>query len=366
MPSWERRTGSETDHLTSEWLAAEMRSFNLSTTFEPWQTNTSVFVPANDGDPSTGYGCGLVVNGTAVPCYVVQPGPEQAETTLTDVPMSRVCLNADTPGTDYALSSQAVLKGCAMPSPLVALVFNAGTYNGGQHVAPMAFDAAAEGSPLSVPVVSLSRRWLPLVRNATSLQRFSLNGTRALVASRHVLAERPDDAAPFPVGCDTSRPPKMMVLSTPTTGFFRCAGERGAGIALLLQLAAKLVATPLVCPAPVAPAPPPRCSRPVIIFSTGHELAASGANEGALITRIAERHNASLADVGFVNVGASLGTQNHYGDDYDGAVKMQVMPPMSVTPTPNITCTPTPHTPHTHSPHPHPTPTHPTNPCTRR
>ena len=61
------------------------------------------------------------------------------------------------------------------------------------------------------------------------LHRDAPSITRNVLAHLSIPAKRP-----------TSRPPLRLVVSTPTTGWFRCGGERGPGVALFLFLARAL------------------------------------------------------------------------------------------------------------------------------
>jgi hypothetical protein len=77
-----------------------------------------------------------------------------------------------------------------------------------------------------------------------------------------------------------------LVITTPITGWFRCAGERGTGIALAINLAAVLGST-----------------RPVtLVFTTGHELGYLGGFE---FTSSLEQ-----GPVGVIHIGSCVGASN--------------------------------------------------------
>lgn len=102
-----------------------------------------------------------------------------------------------------------------------------------------------------------------------------------------------------------------LVLTTPLTGWFGCAGERGTGIAVLLDLVARFAAT-----------------RPLTVVCTGgHELGWFGADQivDQIFDSIAdgggERIGPSLADISsIVHLGASLAAEQ------DGANGRQLAP----------------------------------------
>ncbi|MGI9600579.1 MAG: hypothetical protein ACR2QE_01750 [Acidimicrobiales bacterium] len=80
-----------------------------------------------------------------------------------------------------------------------------------------------------------------------------------------------------------------LVVSTPLTGWFRCAGERATGIAVLIDLVSRVTDVPLM-----------------VVATTGHEIGQIGV----------ERWVAAAAGSdprGIVHLGASIGVEEHDG-----------------------------------------------------
>ena len=87
------------------------------------------------------------------------------------------------------------------------------------------------------------------------------------------------------------------VVTTPLTGWFRCAGERGTGIAVAMHVAERLARDMRIC----------------VVGSTGHELGHLG------LTRWIDERAGSLGDpVAVVHLGASVAA----GDPLDGRVTL--------------------------------------------
>lgn len=109
----------------------------------------------------------------------------------------------------------------------------------------------APGAPLALPVFLAAGRDLARLTNGALFLRYS--GRTEPGRSANMIAD-------FGAG-DDDRPP--IVVTTPLSGWFACAGERGTGIAIALSVAAKL-----------ATAWPVR-----LVAPSGHELGFFGAAE---------------------------------------------------------------------------------------
>jgi len=82
---------------------------------------------------------------------------------------------------------------------------------------------------------------------------------------------------------------RPLLLTTPLTGWFRCAGERGTGIAVLLELVERLADRPVV-----------------VVATTGHELDHLGARQWL--------PTADLEPDAVVHLGASIGVEEDAPD----------------------------------------------------
>ena len=89
-----------------------------------------------------------------------------------------------------------------------------------------------------------------------------------------------------------------VVVTTPLTGWFRCAGERGTGIAIALELAARLAER----------------ARVLVVGTTGHELGGLGVRDA--LGRLGDRPGA------VIHLGASLAAADR-GDD--GALELSML-----------------------------------------
>jgi hypothetical protein len=128
--------------------------------------------------------------------------------------------------------------------------------------------------PLPIPVALLAKHNLATVAKAAGQQAtFRLDGKLVDTKGLNVIGAKPGRG-------------KMIVVSTPLTGWFHCGGERGPGIALWLRMAAFLG----------------KQERPVLMLGTGsHEVGHLGM-EYALV------HNAPKPDevALWLHFGASL------------------------------------------------------------
>lgn len=166
-------------------------------------------------------------------------------------------------------------------------------------------------APSIVPVVTVGWGFQSLLRNARRLTSLILFGEHRIQESRNVLAQL------FPKNCQTFGPPIEpipLLIGTPINAFFHAAGERGAGIALLLAIAKEW-----------AMDPPCNWSclqfAPIFAFTSGHEQRDPGISKGIIpfLRQLASSQNRSLNEVPFISIGAHLGGfANFKGQNFDG------------------------------------------------
>ena len=134
-------------------------------------------------------------------------------------------------------------------------------------------------------------RWVTCTRSSAALacRCASCSATDASVAPRASLPR----CAPRMLGA-----PRPLYVGTPVNGFFRCAGERGAGVAMILALARHFSRRTLRCRTLCRR----RCHTLLFGLTAGHEMADAGLRAAML------PHLAQLADgekdVPFISVGA--------------------------------------------------------------
>ncbi|CAK9010950.1 Choline transporter-like protein 3 [Durusdinium trenchii] len=264
--------------------------------------------------PSSGYGCDLVApSGQAIPCYVVHQ-PPRAAVALQEVPLSQILLLHD-PDV-YIFSAADVYRPYLRPDgtlPYAAvIVVNAPAGQSERVTEPRPFDwNQRTATPALVPVVTVSYLSSLLLTGGNVSLR--LRGRWAAPApTRNVLAI----AAP-PKGCGPG-PSQPIYLGTPINGFFRAAGERGAGIALLLQLAQHW--NERIAPRERSSRCP--CWTPIFGFTSGHEQSDSGIERMVIpyLQELAADLHIPLSEIPFISIGAGLANYAHFdGLNFAGA-----------------------------------------------
>lgn len=224
----EHRTGSPPDRYTSEWIAERLRESGYETELQPWPLRQFLLEESV-----------LEVEGKQVDCfpfwYPKATGPQPVTGAL-------ALMTKDTgPG---ALAGR------------IALVDgqNLGVRVWTEGVNPLAEQAAAAGAVglvvvvrhPSLEVVAINAR-APLHQEPCPIPSLIVSGKSEtdLVeaakkgASASIRIEGRDDvnAQAHNVIGTLRRGPKWIVVTTPTSGWFQCAGERGPGVALFLGLA---------------------------------------------------------------------------------------------------------------------------------
>eukprot|EP00438_Fugacium_kawagutii_P002376 Skav201005 [mRNA] locus=scaffold991:234303:235799:+ [translate_table: standard] len=298
-----RLTGTAADWATSDWIFHELKAAGLEVQRQSYTLpGPKVWIPQADGAPFGGYGCQLVVDGTPIPCYVVQQPPLNL-TTLHDVPMMRVLVVSI--AKVYMLKAEDAYRSFLRPDgtlPYDAVIVINGL-SSSNVTQPRPFDWNQQlRAPALVPVVTVSDAFTRLLRNAQRVTSLKLLGSRP---HRNILAQ-----LPAPKNCKT--PGRPLYVGTPINGFFRAAGERGAGIAMLLAIAKAFVSC-----GSEASVSRPSCRRPwspIFAFTSGHEQYDPGISQGAIpfLQELAASQNLTLAEIPFISIGASLGVHAHF------------------------------------------------------
>jgi hypothetical protein len=207
-------TGTPDGERISVWLHAQLESLGSNRYIVEDQTfglSPGPWLPQGDGET----GCELVLDGSAVPCYIVHR-PSQAGTALSKVPMARVPVLEDS---SYELSASEVLANVTAASIAAVVVINTKIGNRTTQPRPYDWNGTSPASP--VPVVTVGWGWEPFVRRAKMLTSLRLNGTWATDGQtvRNTLATGKE---PHPAGCDTSLGASLpLYVGTPVNGFFR-------------------------------------------------------------------------------------------------------------------------------------------------
>jgi len=304
-------TGSHTDAATSQWIFDELRGGGLEVQYQSYTLpGPRVWMPKDEG-ASSNYGCHLLVDSTEVPCYVVHQPPLHPQP-LHDVPMERILVVSFVEAI-YIFKAEDIYRSFLRPDgtlPYDAVILINGQTGNITEPQPVNWDHA-QVAPSIVPVVTVGWGFQSLLHNARRLTSLILFGQHRAQESRNVLAQL------FPQNseCQTFGPePIPLYIGTPINGFFHAAGERGAGIALLLAIAKEW-------------AMDPPCNgsclqfAPIFAFTSGHEQRDPGISNGAIpfLRQLASSQNRSLNEVPFISIGAHLGGfANFKGQNFDG------------------------------------------------
>jgi hypothetical protein len=141
-----------------------------------------------------------------------------------------------------ALVREAVSKG-ALGLIMAADVKSGDVYAFNQHTM----------QPLPIPVGLVAQRDLPALILAAEASNNNTSNTNAQMTLRGDLT----DSQSLNIAARKAGKGRMLVISTPLTGWFSCGAERGAGVAVTLRMAALLAKT----------------ERPVLVLGTGcHEI----------------------------------------------------------------------------------------------
>jgi hypothetical protein len=250
------RTGTDEDARTLDWFESRVRALGAETERQPWSFERF------DAEWS------VTVDGTEVPAL-----PLFYEAT------------GEVDSTTPLVATVDAISAGVFPewATIVADARKAG--------APLAVVATRSPSGgLSVPNRSPEQRGsgLPALLVAGALsERLKTAPVRARLTARLVGGRTSNVIGRLGPGPDRDR----ILLTTPLSGWFRCAGERGTGIAVMLAVAERLAADGV----------------PIMVNgNSGHELVDLGAH------RFAETKPAARAIVHF---GASVAAGERRGDD---------------------------------------------------
>lgn len=242
----EHRTATPGDEATSRWLSDELvrAGFRAEKQIVP----TDLFVPGE---------CSLEVAGAKIPAFPAwPPHPEDGVTAplvnadASDVSGRIVVFDMQHPGATWALPGERDVV-----EPLIARGARAVVVcTEGPTGEVIAQNAEPLGRTWNAPVVLVGGKY------ASALLQAAASGVSATLVSRgHFTPQAPA------TNVVATRPGKgkAVVISTPKSGWFHCAGERGSGIAIFLALAHKLAHE--------------TDASLVFVANTGHEIGQTGA-----------------------------------------------------------------------------------------
>ena len=212
----EHRTATAVDARTSEWLAEEMHTAGYKTRMMPFTVQQ--FFPSKTE---------LTVAGEVVksfPMWWPQPtGPKPVQGAL---------------GGKIALVKLGEVKGAKIvPGDEVHAAIEPVIRAGAAAIVAIANSPSGELTTLNAE--SGNARWaVPIVlagqQDEAALDRWAAASAPASILIEGVYKE---DAEAYDVIARLDRGRRMIMVTTPSSGWFHCAGERGPGIALWLALA---------------------------------------------------------------------------------------------------------------------------------
>jgi hypothetical protein len=223
----EHRTATDGENKTTDWIVERLEAAGLQTSFQSFPVETH-FV----GETS------LIMDGQQVDCFPLWPpcwtGPRPVRAPLAplgataDQQQGRIALLKPSPsfGALPFLSSEddATLFRTAVEAGALAVIVISSGPSGEIH----AFNTPTGTDVCPVPSIQVPARYEPAlvtaVEHGTEVSLLSNGRTEPQAEARNVFGRLYQGKS-------------LIVISTPKSGWFTCAGERGPGVALFLALA---------------------------------------------------------------------------------------------------------------------------------
>jgi len=219
------RTATEGDMRTTDWIAGELRSAGLTVQSQPWRLRQFFL-----------HECSLTVDGATVDCFPAWlPRATGRDPVRAPLAIYREGADARSVNGKVALVKfKAALSESAYYDQALGAV-QAGAvgvlgrlHSASGEVAAVNARAPHNQTPTPVPIVIVARKDEPMLTRAAEH-----GATVSLVIDGK---DEPQAEARNVIG-RLDRGNRLVVVSTPQSGWFQCAGERGPGIALFLGLA---------------------------------------------------------------------------------------------------------------------------------
>ncbi len=219
----EHRTATEVDIKTAQWLAKELRAAGYSTEFQPF--NAVQFFPAQ---------ISLKVGGKSLSAFPLWY-PKTTDPRVLTAPFKKggdkaepfialVKFPFDGRASIFRTSGHKEIIDRAVQSGAVGIVAVTEGATGGI----IGLNAMLTTEPWSVPILCVGSQDLEKLEGAAAK---SSPAEMILQGKTDRQAEAKNVLGRFGKG------EKLIVVSTPQSGWFGCAGERGAGVAMFLGLA---------------------------------------------------------------------------------------------------------------------------------
>lgn len=264
------RTATDTDATSARWLASEMEARGVEATVEMFAFERV------DEAPCSVTGPGWKVKGHVLPDSNLEPANTVLRGTIAATPEAGefALLRLDQHGRNAELEATRREPWMAIIAAVKGTETGLTLLNSWHYAQP--FGPAV----IQVP----AREWpkLEAARTAGSELSISCGGTRTATGALNVVARVP--------GRQPSLPP--VAVLTPRSGWWHCAGERGGGIAIWLEVAAEVARAGLL-------------RDTMFVATTGHELGFLG------IQRYFDAHPGDARSPAFwIHLGANIGAAN--------------------------------------------------------
>jgi len=223
----EHRTGTTGDRLTAEWIGHELESYGLETAFHPVTMNlfevTAGFLEIGEArfraDPEW-YPTPTPVDGIRAPMRMLKDGESlsvlRGKIWVVEVAMLR-------PVVPREVKEQAVKAAEAGALAAVMML----THRTRELTGRGAHGEYGQQAWCPIPLVGVAGKHDAVVEAAR----------RGATARLVVQGREERNAQALNVTGTVGAGPKHIIVTTPQSGLFRCGGERGGGIAVLLGLA---------------------------------------------------------------------------------------------------------------------------------
>jgi len=274
----EHRTASPGDQKTSDWLASELRKSGMKTSFQQFSLRQFSLRRAD-----------LVVEGKSVAGFPLWP-PRATGADPIVAPLIEYHPSGRLTGSIALISFPFDARASVFKGSRQTELILAAAKLGAKAVVAVTQGPAGEiiaqnvlpdAMPWPIPVLLAPARNEPLLRAAAERKATAsvlIDGSEdSMATARNVIGR-------------LGRGGKLIVISTPQSGWFRCAGERGPGVALWLGLARWIRKNPSDVSY-------------VFVSTSGHELGGLGIK--AFLASEAPPHKNVLA---WLHLGAGIAT----------------------------------------------------------
>lgn len=209
----EHRTASEADRKTSDWLLKQLEGVGFTARLAPFRVRQFQFASAS-----------LTVDGRPIPCFPLWP-PRATGAAPVRAGIAHGAVKGGAAVVRLPKGFAVTPEHLAAIQPLIdrgaAAVIGVTPSESGEL---MALNVAADAQPWPVPVMLVG---LP----------DEVNLLGAAGAAISIQGRDEPRAEAFNVVAEIGAGKKRIVVSTPSSGWFHCAGERGPGVAIWLALA---------------------------------------------------------------------------------------------------------------------------------